>query len=505
LNTAEETEKASLRLTMETRKSIAAAEGMMLVVARESRRVNFIGMVLGIAAGLLVAFFMGRALNVSIRKLILGIKEVAKGDLSYRVRLGMSDEIGQLADAFNKMADDLGASRRREQEKAAALAEEVVRREHIEVLLRQNEAYLRTIFDSVRTGVMLVDQETHVIVDANPMVVKMFGKPKEQIVGALCHAYVCPAQQGKCPITDLGQTVDNAERIFVTSSGARVPVLKTVLPVTINDRKLLLESFADVTELKAAEKELQFAYDQLRDAQAQLLQTAKMASLGQMAGGVAHEINNPLTGVLNNVQLIKMLAQDRKEFNMKDFDDLLAAIEASAVRCKNITQSLLNFSHTSHGVFQDVSMNEVMEKVVALIEQELRLQNVTIRKELDPDLPLIKGDSQLLQQVVFDLISNGKWAVQKKAEGKGGEIILKTRHDRQNNVVMFSVGDTGIGISRENQEKIFEPFFTTKDVGEGTGLGLSLVFNIIKAHEGTIEIESEVGQGTTFKISLPVF
>jgi two-component system NtrC family sensor kinase len=228
-----------------------------------------------------------------------------------------------------------------------------------------------------------------------------------------------------------------------------------------------------------------------------------MASVGILAGGVAHEINNPLVGVLNNVQLIKMMVQENKDFNLEEFKELLDIIEASALRCAKITRSLLDFSRASEGLFKSVSLNELAERVIILIQHELGLQNVIIKKEFANELPLISADSQLLQQAIFDIISNAKWAIQKKSGKQGGTITLKTAYDKENKQVLLYISDTGIGIPQENLERIFEPFFTTKEVGEGTGLGLYIVYNIIKEHKGTITVESQVGQGTTFKISLP--
>ncbi|MBN1913127.1 MAG: PAS domain S-box protein [Candidatus Omnitrophica bacterium] len=260
----------------------------------------------------------------------------------------------------------------------------------------------------------------------------------------------------------------------------------------------------ETTERKRAEEELKGAYDQLKSAQAQLVQSAKMASVGLLAGGVAHEINNPLTGVLNNVQLIRMLAEQKSEFSIDEFKELLGIIEESALRCRKITQSLLDFSHASKGVFQPVSLNEVADKVATLIHHELKLQNIVIQKELEEGLPPILGDNQLVQQVVFDIISNAKWAIQKKSSKEGGTITLKTIFDKKENKACIHIFDTGVGIARENLEKIFEPFFTTKPVGEGTGLGLSIVYNIIKAHKATVNVESQIGEGTVFRVCFPL-
>jgi len=269
--------------------------------------------------------------------------------------------------------------------------------------------------------------------------------------------------------------------------------------VKVRTRELMKAQYAMTVMMQDLEK----SNEQLKATQAQLIQSAKMASVGLLAGGVAHEINNPLTGVLNNVQLIRMMAGQKKDFNIDDFKELLAAVENSALRCKNITQALLNFSHSSKGLFKPIFLNEIIEKVFVLMEHELKLQNVSISKELQPDLPQIQGDSQLLQQVIFDIVNNAQWAIQNKPEEKIGTVTLKTGYDPEKKIVSLSISDNGVGIPKENLDKIFEPFFTTKQVGEGTGLGLSVVYNIIEAHRGSIEVVSEIGKGATFRILLP--
>ena len=250
-------------------------------------------------------------------------------------------------------------------------------------------------------------------------------------------------------------------------------------------------------------EELKAAYSKLKEVQAQVVQSAKLASMGQLAGGMAHEINNPLTGVINNVQLIKMEAANKESFNLKEFKGLLDVVEESAARCKRITQSILDFSHASNGIFGPLSLNEIVEKVTILIAYELKLQNILIQKDLQLDLPLISGDSQLLQQVIFNFISNAKWAIQKKSAKEGGTITIKTQYEAEKKGVCISISDSGVGVSRENLKNIFESFFSTKEVGEGTGLGLTLAQDIVHKHGGHIEVESQLGEGATFKVSFP--
>lgn len=264
-----------------------------------------------------------------------------------------------------------------------------------------------------------------------------------------------------------------------------------------------IETVRDITEIRQTQQQLSQAYEKLKHVQSQLIQASKMATVGTLAGGVAHEINNPLTGVLNNVQLISVLAAEKSDFKMEDFRSLLQVVEESAQRCIKITRSLLDFSRASRGEAVQLQVNDLVEKVTAFIHQELILENIRLEKKLDPGAGAVMGDGQLLQQVIFDVIANARWAVRKKHHERGGWIGIETAQDAGKNSVRLSIRDNGVGIAPEHLEKIFEPFFTTKEVGTGTGLGLSIVYNIIKEHGGAIEARSFQGEGMEFVITLP--
>jgi PAS domain S-box-containing protein len=266
----------------------------------------------------------------------------------------------------------------------------------------------------------------------------------------------------------------------------------------------LADVLAGIIVRKQAEGKLESAYNKLKVTEMQLVQAAKMAGIGQLAAGVAHEINNPLTGVLNNIQLVKMEIAQKKDFNLEDFKEVIDAVEESALRCRKIIRSLLDFSHSARGPFQFLSLNNTIEKAIGFIEQQVESENILIKKQLQPDLPLILGGSQLLEQLILDIISNARWAIQMKSPEEGGLITIKSKYEPEKRIVLLSISDTGIGIPKENLGKIFEPFFTTKPVGEGTGLGLSIAYSIIKQHNGTIEVESQLDKGATINISFPV-
>jgi len=238
-------------------------------------------------------------------------------------------------------------------------------------------------------------------------------------------------------------------------------------------------------------------YDQrLRDSQEQLIQAEKLTSLGQMAASIAHEVNNPLAGVLVYTQLLaKKLSSDKlpKEIAL----DYLSKMESELTRSTGLIRNLLDFARQSTPTFREVNINEVIDQSLDLVAHSAELQHVQVVKELTPSLPILMGDFDQLQQVCTNLILN---AVQAMPEG--GTLTVRTSDD--NSQVKIEVQDMGCGISQANMHKLFTPFFTTKEKGKGVGLGLAVAYGIIQRHQGKIEVQSKEGEGTTFTIYLPL-
>ncbi|MBC7249440.1 MAG: response regulator [Anaerolineae bacterium] len=248
-----------------------------------------------------------------------------------------------------------------------------------------------------------------------------------------------------------------------------------------------VKSFSEELEQKVIERT-----KELKEAQEQLIQSEKLASIGQLAAGVAHELNNPISVMLGFAQAIL-----RK---MPEDDPLrkpLSTIEREGLRCKAIIQNLLDFARRNKPALQPVDVNQVLEAACVLIEHQMSLDNIVVTKGYAPDLPRVLADPNQLQQVFVNIIQNAYQAMP-----DGGTLRLVTRSLGDEVQIIFA--DTGIGIPPENIKRIFDPFFTTKEVGQGTGLGLSVSYGIVEQHGGTIEVESKVGVGTTFIITLPV-
>jgi signal transduction histidine kinase/ActR/RegA family two-component response regulator len=225
-----------------------------------------------------------------------------------------------------------------------------------------------------------------------------------------------------------------------------------------------------------------------------LLQSEKMALMGQVVAGIAHELNNPLTIVIGNIQL--MLMRERNEKNVES----LSRIQDGAERASKIVKNLLTFARQEKPERKLTNVNTVIRKSIELRSYELRVNNIEVSTELDENLPDTMADSHQLQQVFLNLIVNAEHAML-EAHSKG-LLRIRTRRDEGKILIFFS--DDGPGIPSENLRRVFEPFFTTKAVGKGTGLGLSICQGIIVEHGGRIDVESTIGRGTTFAIELPI-
>ena len=248
---------------------------------------------------------------------------------------------------------------------------------------------------------------------------------------------------------------------------------------------------------------------QLEEAQNALIQSEKMSAIGQLAAGVAHELNNPLGGILGYAQftLEKLQKNDPTKTTSREVESYVryvTDIEVQARRCKQIVQNLLRFSRSSRTLdLEPVDLNKIIEETMTFMEHQLHMNQIELKLELEPALPLVQGNAGQLQQVFTNLLINAM-----HASKSGTSLLIVSRFSPSvgefGGAVELQFVDQGHGIAAENIKKIFEPFFTTKEIGKGTGLGLSISYGIIKEHGGEITVSSVVGQGTTFTVVLPV-
>ncbi len=267
---------------------------------------------------------------------------------------------------------------------------------------------------------------------------------------------------------------------------ARLEATNQIVEAKINER---------TGQLSKANEDLKKEMSEKKRMENALLQSEKMAAVGQLAGGVAHEINNPLGIILGFAQSVTKKLEPNNPFELP-----LKSIEREALRCKNLVQDLLTFSRMNKSERESTNLNDTIETSLSLILAETKIKNVELFKEFSPNLPNAPANKNQIQQVIVNLTNNAMDAMP-----NGGKLTVRTKKSLLNNkaAVQIQIQDTGEGIPKNIQTKIFEPFFTTKEVGKGTGLGLSLVYEIIQKHEGRITVESEIGKGTSFYIDLP--
>lgn len=240
---------------------------------------------------------------------------------------------------------------------------------------------------------------------------------------------------------------------------------------------------------------------QLKAAHQKLLQSDRLASLGQLAASVAHEINNPVSGVLNLSMLMqRMLKEGGVPPNrLEEFRKYLSQVTSETSRVGRIVSDLLSFSRRSKPHRAPADLNQIVRTTLSLVQHKMKLSNVAVEARLAETLPPVSCDQSQMQQVVLNLLLNAAEAAQPKG---GGRVTVST--EAAGGVVVLNISDNGEGIQPENLAKIFDPFFTTKPEGKGVGLGLAVSYGIIQAHGGDIEVQSKVGEGTTFRISLPL-
>jgi two-component system NtrC family sensor kinase len=234
-----------------------------------------------------------------------------------------------------------------------------------------------------------------------------------------------------------------------------------------------------------------------------LLESEKLAALGVLSSGIAHEINNPIGIVLGNAQMLRKKIEDKeRNFTAESIEDMVKQIEINSKRCSNIITSLLQFSKRKEPVFIESDVNEIIERALEFTQSRLGSKAIEVSKKLQSPLPAVMADPVQLEQVFINFIINAEQSM-----GEQGRLRIRSckceAGEGRRESVRVSFSDSGSGMSEEVKRKIFDPFFTTKETGSGTGLGLSVSYGIIKAHNGNIEISSEKGKGTEISVVLP--
>jgi len=303
-----------------------------------------------------------------------------------------------------------------------------------------------------------------------------------------------------CPHTQVLQTKKPATaEIFEPS--LRIYFEISVSPIFDENNGIIrtVHIVKNITERREAQKSLEAAYQELKSTQQQLIQSSKMAAMGQLAAGISHELNQPLTGIKGFAQAVLMGLDDNSPIR----EDLKRIVEQSD-RIDKIIRNVRFFARKSDFKMEKLDVNKPIEDSLMLLTEQLRLHNIHLNKCLTPGLPKIKGDPNQLQQVFLNLITNARDAIDSLKSPEGGEITVKSCLSQDKSNIEITFTDTGCGISKENIDNIFDPFFTTKSPDGGIGLGLAVAYRIIENHQGRIEVDSQEGRGATLKISLPL-
>jgi len=401
--------------------------------------------------------------------------------------------------------------------------------------LQDSEERHRAVVENAEDGIITIDEQGHVE-SINPAAEKAFGYSALEIIGKniklLMPEPISQKHDGYLQsYVETGETriIGRGPRELegLRKDGSHFPMELVVAEMHVAGRRLFLGVVRDMSIRKEAQEAIKQKDIKLQEAEKQLMQSEKMASIGQLAAGVAHEINNPIGYINSNIgtleqyieglfcvleayaaadslidqnsDLFKSITKAKQqadiEFLKEDMVALMTESQEGVTRVKQIVQDLKDFSHVDQVEWQTVDLHKGINSTLNIVRNEIKYKAEVVNEY--GELPMVECIPSQLNQVFMNLLINASHAIDEH-----GLISIATGKDGDN--VWVDIRDTGKGIAKENIDRIFEPFFTTKPVGSGTGLGLSLSYGIIRKHGGEIEVKSVVGQGTTFRVWLPI-
>ena len=379
----------------------------------------------------------------------------------------------------------------------------ITNQERTETELRESESVQRALMENLSVGVMIVDAQTRVIEKVNPHACTLFGAPASQIEGHRCHRFLCPAEENACPVCDLGQQVDNADRILLRSDGSRMSILKSVSVVQIKGRGKLIECFIDISKRKRIEEELLYANQQLELTTARANDLAAQASLANAAkseflANMSHEIRTPMNGVIGMTGLLldTDLSSEQRQY--------AEIVRTSAEALLSLINDILDFSKIEARKLEletlDFDLRLTVEDTAEMLAIRAQQKGLDLNCLISPEVPaLLRGDPGRLRQILTNLGGNAiKFT-------DGGEISMRVEleaEDQNRVMLLFTVTDTGIGIPENKIPELFSPFTqadgsTTRKYG-GTGLGLAISKQLTELLGGEIGVTSEAGKGSSF-------
>lgn len=443
------------------------------VIISSKKKMTLFAMVAIVGISLTIGLFIQRFVSRPVKHLLKGTERVAAGDLATPLAISSADEIGILATSFDQMTERLQTS---EQE------------------LKASEEKYRSLFDNDPNPILVFDRSNLRIMDANIRATEKYGYSREELL-QMSVADLGEAEDGEKIRSAVGEDYIFLPRLrHRKKDGSYIHVNIHSSPLEHLGEDVMIANIADISDRVEAE--------------AQLIQTGKMATLGEMSAGVAHELNQPLNAIRIGSDFLKKMVDRGESIAPEVLVKVAFEMGAQVDRAAGIINHLREFGRKSDlDEMEKLSINRPIRDVFTVLGQQLKLRQIKVNLELDEDLPLILGVSNRLEQVFINLVMNARDSMEDKRESsyqQEEESVLTIRSYQEEDKVVAIVRDTGIGMSESIRDRIFEPFFTTKEVGRGTGLGLSISYGIVKDYGGTIEVESEVGSGTTFKVIFPV-
>jgi len=484
-------------------------------------------LILTIVAATVVSALLGIILTINItrpvRRLIAAAEAVGGGDYSQRLEIGSEDELAQLGDAFNRMIGEIAHSQERirslnvglEQrvgERTRELEEEVRERRRVELSLRASEDRYRTLIESFPSGIIALVDRSHQLVAVGGEGIRRAGASPEGFVGRHVDA-ICPPELAAELLPRLEAAFEGALQEFECSAvGSDWQVTIVCNPSSSGAPPQTVTLLAlDVTDAKRTA-------EQMRHKQQQLVQAEKLASLGILVAGMAHEINNPNQAIMMGGQLAARAWPDIRRVMDRSLDregdflvggtiysalrdslgEQLQGIVSSAKRIEAIVTSLKDFARQDHtDMSQPVNLNVVVKSALVLLSSVIKKATDHLNVSLSPDLPSFRGNIQQIEQVVVNLVHNACQALQ----DRGQPISVATYPDGED--VVLEIRDAGSGIPEEQLKRVMDPFFTTKRDSGGTGLGLSVSATIVQEHGGDIKFSSKPAEGTSVRVWFP--
>ncbi len=501
---------------------------------------------------LLSGLFISRSLSRPIMKLKHSVARVGKGELNTKIEVKSNDEIGQLATSFIEMVDNLKTTTT----SLDNLNEEIAERRKAQEELQRSKEFLATVLDCMTDAISIIDAHNFGIVGCNAAFSNKVGLEERQVIGKCCYKVThnlsvpCEPPEHPCPLAETAATGDCsvAEHVHYRGDAEKTYLEISTAPIKDENGKVIqvVHASRDVTERKEAERAIRLAYEELETAhkalkgmQTQIVQSEKLASIGQLAAGVAHEMNTPIGFVASNFQtledymakikkllgmydeLVKEIEGSGKtdllnkagiitegrtdmkiDFILEDIQDLFDESREGLTRVTDIVQNLRDFSRIDQpGSLDEYDLNGGIEATLVVATNEIKY-HADVKTEFS-QVPATYCNSGQINQVLLNILVNAAQAINSQEREDRGTITIKTYATETE--VVCEISDNGPGIESDKLSRVFEPFYTTKPAGKGTGLGLSVSYDIVvHKHNGKLLVDSTVGEGTKFIIELPI-